>query len=204
MNSKDDLKRLVERLKDITGKTQKQLSVEAGYEEDSLTQAISKKEGHQAVIKQLMLAFKAELEDLTKEESVENSALEEDELKKRDETFISEIKRIGAATEDIARRTGFDREFIRKCLDGDLHVSDNLWDAFSSAFDIGYIEFDSSLQEQNLKEDEKPPYATANDRDKYIKLLEQTNSRLEKSNNALQALTKELTMLLKNINKAGK
>lgn len=65
MDGKKELKILIETLKKATGKTQGQISLGAGYEEKSLTQALSKSRGHQAVIKQLRIAYKNILENPT-------------------------------------------------------------------------------------------------------------------------------------------
>jgi transcriptional regulator with XRE-family HTH domain len=54
-NSKEELRSLINDLKNSTGLTQEQLSVAAGYSAKTLTQALSKKEGHDAVMKQLKL-----------------------------------------------------------------------------------------------------------------------------------------------------
>ncbi len=113
MNSKDDLKRLVERLKDITGLSQQELSERAGYKMRSLTQAISKDEGHDAVIRHSTLMFKDFLDSAALDETTKGSSLEKEEFKKRDETFINEVKRIGLTVEELVRRVGIDREYIK-------------------------------------------------------------------------------------------
>jgi len=65
MDFKLELRQLVDQLKKDLGKTQEQISVDAGYEPQGLTQALSKKSGHEAVLKQLKIAYKSVLEKST-------------------------------------------------------------------------------------------------------------------------------------------
>jgi hypothetical protein len=54
-----ELKQLIETICELTGKKPTQIAIEAGYiQEQALTQAVSRKKGHEAVIKKLRLAFK--------------------------------------------------------------------------------------------------------------------------------------------------
>lgn len=65
MNAKEELRKLIKQIKNSTGLTQEQISVEAGYEEKTLTQALSRQKGHEAVIKQLNLVFGERLKNTT-------------------------------------------------------------------------------------------------------------------------------------------
>lgn len=58
MKSKEKLQNLIETIKEATGKTQGQISIGAGYKEKSLTQALSKEDGHEPVIKRLEIAYR--------------------------------------------------------------------------------------------------------------------------------------------------
>lgn len=65
MKSKKDVIALIKSIKEKTGKTQAQISQEAGWEAKTLTQLLSKNSGMDAVYNQLNLAFKGELNNST-------------------------------------------------------------------------------------------------------------------------------------------
>lgn len=66
MNAKERLVELIKTIKNLTGETQEQISVSAGYKPKSLTQLLSNKEGHEVVVKKLEIAYKSVLKNYTK------------------------------------------------------------------------------------------------------------------------------------------
>lgn len=71
MKSKEELKSLIEMIKDATGLSQQDIAVQAGYQPKSLTQILSKGEGLEATYRQLQLVFKERLNKSTKQVGVE-------------------------------------------------------------------------------------------------------------------------------------
>lgn len=65
MKSKEDLRELIKAIKKATGLTQKEISVGASYDENTLTQALSRDTGHEAVIKQLHIVYDDRLKNST-------------------------------------------------------------------------------------------------------------------------------------------
>lgn len=65
MKSKKDVQALIKTIKAKTGKTQEEISQEAGYKPKTLSQLLSKGEGMDAVYTQLNIAFRHELNNST-------------------------------------------------------------------------------------------------------------------------------------------
>lgn len=65
MNDKERLIGLIKTIKNLTKQTQEEISVTAGYKPKTLTQLVSNKEGHSAVIRKLEIAYKDVLNNYT-------------------------------------------------------------------------------------------------------------------------------------------
>jgi lambda repressor-like predicted transcriptional regulator len=65
MISKNDLKTLIKAIKEKTGQTQEEISINAGYKEKTLTQLLSKGENLDSAYIQLKLAYNKELNNST-------------------------------------------------------------------------------------------------------------------------------------------
>ena len=78
MDSKEELKSLINTVKKHKKWTQEKVSIEAGYKADTLTQALSKPKGQEAVIKHLRLIYRDILEPKKYEENEITRKVEEE------------------------------------------------------------------------------------------------------------------------------
>ncbi len=134
MNHKKELKELIKTIKDATGLTQQKISSGAGYEKNSISQALAKKEGHEPVIKRLQLVYKIVLEnptgfkefeenekakqELSKTTMPGNSPSIEQDLKKTKDDLIASLKRenefLKASSTDLKERITLSQALIEQ------------------------------------------------------------------------------------------
>lgn len=92
-NSKEELRKLIETIKNLTGATQEEISIAAGYKPKSLTQLLSKFDGHESAITRIRMAYSEALKDSTKVEMIAGNKSSGEELaKEKDLRKIIELQ----------------------------------------------------------------------------------------------------------------